>query len=141
MTVILQILISCWGGILKYKLNKIFSIQKICIRLLFGKDWSYDHPEYYEICARTRTFAEHMSPKVYAYAYYSAISKIRKRLLFGKDWSYDHPEYYEICARTRTFAEHMSPKVYAYATLKILCSLKSGFVCSNARIGAHKTTL
>ena len=58
--------ISCWGGILKYKLNKIFSIQKRCIRLLFSKDWSYDHPEYYETCARTRTFAEHISPKVYA---------------------------------------------------------------------------
>ena len=58
--------ISCWGGIPKYKLNKIFSILKRCIRLLFGKDWSYDHPEYYETCARTRTFAEHMSPKVYA---------------------------------------------------------------------------
>lgn len=57
--------ISCWGGVPKYKLNKIFSIQKRCVRLLFGKEFSFDHPEYYETCARTRTFAEHMTPKMY----------------------------------------------------------------------------
>ena len=57
--------ISCWGGVPKYKLGKIFAIQKRCIRLLFGKEYSYDHPEYYQTCARTRTFAENMAPKMY----------------------------------------------------------------------------
>ena len=57
--------ISCWGGVPRYKLSKIFAFQKRCVRLLFGKEWSYDHPEYYESCARVRTFAENMSPKNY----------------------------------------------------------------------------
>ena len=57
--------ISCWGGVPKYKLVKIFAIQKRCIRLLFGKEFSYDHPEYYQTCARARTFAENMAPKMY----------------------------------------------------------------------------
>ena len=35
------------------------------MRLLFGKEFSYDHPEYYETCARVRTFAEHMAPKTF----------------------------------------------------------------------------
>ena len=57
--------ISCWGGIPKYKLMKIFAIQKRCIRLLLGKEFSYDHPEYYQTCARTRSFAENMAPKMH----------------------------------------------------------------------------
>ena len=35
--------ISCWGGISSNKLQKIFYIQKRCIRLLFGKEFSFDH--------------------------------------------------------------------------------------------------
>ena len=58
--------ISCWGGIPKYKLMKIFAIQKRCIRLLFGKEFSYDHTEYYQTCARVRTYAVNMAPKMYA---------------------------------------------------------------------------
>ena len=57
--------ISCWGGVLSYKLKKIFSIQKRCVRLLFGNEPSYDHHEYYQTCARVRTFADHMSPKIF----------------------------------------------------------------------------
>ena len=57
--------ISAWGGVPKYKLNKIFSIQKRCIRLLFGVQFSYDHSEYYETCARVRTYDEHCKPKDY----------------------------------------------------------------------------
>ena len=34
----------------KYKLQTIFSIQKRCIRLLFGKVCNYDHSEFYETC-------------------------------------------------------------------------------------------
>ena len=57
--------ISCWGGISSLKLSKLFAIQKRCVRLLFGKQFTYDHAEYYETCARARTFAEHTAPKNY----------------------------------------------------------------------------
>ena len=48
--------IGCWGGIPNYKLGKIFSIQKRCVRLLFGKEVSYDRPEFYLTCSRIRTY-------------------------------------------------------------------------------------
>ena len=35
------------------------------MRLLFGKEFSFDHPEFYETCARVRTFEENMAPKNY----------------------------------------------------------------------------
>ena len=54
--------ISAWGGIPHYKLEKLFVIQKRCIRLLFGRKLSFDHGEYYKTCARSRTYQEHMSP-------------------------------------------------------------------------------
>ena len=55
--------ISCWGGTPKLKLLKIFALQKRCVRLLFGNQFTFDHPEYYETCARVRTFEENMTPK------------------------------------------------------------------------------
>ena len=55
--------ISCWGGIPAYKLEKVFAIQKRCVRLLFGKNLTYDQTEFYLTCARVRTFDEQMSPK------------------------------------------------------------------------------
>ena len=55
--------ISVWGGISDYKLSKIFTLQKICIRLLFGTELTFDHPEYYMTCARARTYTEHTAPK------------------------------------------------------------------------------
>ena len=57
--------ISTWGGVSCNKLSTLFSIQKRCIRLLFGKIPTYDHASYYETCARTRTYAEHMEKKNY----------------------------------------------------------------------------
>ena len=57
--------ISSWGSIPNYKLQSIFSIQKRCVRFLFGKEYSFDHAGYYETCARARTYEEHMSPKNY----------------------------------------------------------------------------
>ena len=57
--------ISAWGGVPKYKLDKIFSIQKRCIRLLFGVQFSYDHSEYYETCARVRIYDKHCKTKDY----------------------------------------------------------------------------
>ena len=55
--------ISCWGGIPRYKLEKIVSIQKRCIRLLFGKSPNYDRKEFYETCARARTIDDHKASK------------------------------------------------------------------------------
>ena len=55
--------ISSWGAIPFNKLQGIFSIQKRCIRLLFGSEYSYDHSGYYETCARTRTYEEHTNKK------------------------------------------------------------------------------
>ena len=55
--------ISCWGGISKYKLQSLFSLQKRCVRLLFGKEINYDHPEFYKTCARVRTYKQHMAAK------------------------------------------------------------------------------
>ena len=55
--------ISCWGGIPDYKLQKIFAIQKRCVRLLFGETLNRDHREYYETCARVRTIDDHYAEK------------------------------------------------------------------------------
>ena len=57
--------ISSWGGVSDYKLRSIFTIEKRCVRLLFGEKFSYDHAGYYETCARTRTYKEYRSPKNY----------------------------------------------------------------------------
>ena len=48
--------ITAWGGVPQYKVNKLFSVQKRCLRLLFGESMSYDHHEYYQTCAGTRTY-------------------------------------------------------------------------------------
>ena len=55
--------ISSWGAVPSAKLQGIFSIQKRCIRLLFGTEYSYDDSGYYETCARARTYDEHISKK------------------------------------------------------------------------------
>ena len=57
--------ISCWGSIPKSKLESIFLIQKRCVRLLFGCEYSFDHAGYYETCARVRTYEDHKSKKIY----------------------------------------------------------------------------
>ena len=57
--------ISCWGGTYSTKLQKLFNIQKRCIRILFGKTLSFDHPEFYLTCARTRTYEQHIAPTDY----------------------------------------------------------------------------
>ena len=58
--------ITAWGGVCKSRLNKLFAIQKRCIRLLFGKIPNFDHLEYYQTCARVRSYDEHMAPKNFA---------------------------------------------------------------------------
>ena len=57
--------ISCWGGAYSSKLEKLFAIQKRCIRILFGEIPSFDHPEFYETCARVRTYQNHIAEKDY----------------------------------------------------------------------------
>ena len=58
----LTYVISAWGGIPRYKLEKLFTVQKCCTSLLFGKNFSFEHVGYYKTCARTRTYQEHISP-------------------------------------------------------------------------------
>ena len=58
--------ISVWGGGSNHNLSKIFTLQKRCVRLLFGEKFSFDHPEFYETCARVRTYSQHISPKNYS---------------------------------------------------------------------------
>ena len=55
--------ISAWGGGGKNKLEKLFRIQKRCIRLLFGNELTFDNSEFYDTCARARSFKEHTEPK------------------------------------------------------------------------------
>ena len=50
--------ISCWGGAYSSKLDTLFRLQKRCIRILFGEVPSFDHPEYYQTCARARTWIQ-----------------------------------------------------------------------------------
>ena len=57
--------ISSWGGVSESKLRNVFSAQKRCIRLLFGKQYSFDHAGYYQTCARVRSYKDQMSPKNY----------------------------------------------------------------------------
>ena len=57
--------ISCWGGVSCNKLSPLFLLQKRCVRLLFGKIPTFDHAAFYETCARTRTYADHMAKKNY----------------------------------------------------------------------------
>ena len=57
--------ISAWGGIPPSKLQKLFSIQKRCMRILFGEKMCFDHVEFYQTCARVRTYKENMQPKSY----------------------------------------------------------------------------
>ena len=57
--------ISCWGGVSENKLESLFSIQKRCVRLLFGKQLTFDHAGFYETCQRVRTYEQHMAKKDY----------------------------------------------------------------------------
>ena len=57
--------ISAWGSLSPHKLKKIFSIQKRCLRLLFGEKLNFDHSEFYKTCARARSIDEHKAPKNY----------------------------------------------------------------------------
>ena len=74
--------ISCWGGISSHKLQKVFAIQKRCVRLLFGKEFSFDHPEFYETYARVRTYEENMAPKNFCLEHTKQLFNEKKFLVF-----------------------------------------------------------
>ena len=57
--------ISSWGGISSHRLSSLFAVQKRCVRLLFGKIPSFDHLSFYETCARSRPYSQHMCKKDY----------------------------------------------------------------------------
>ena len=65
--------INCWGGIPKSKLDSLFAVQKRCIRILFGKLPSFDHAEFYETCARARTYQQHIADKDYSLEHTKAL--------------------------------------------------------------------
>ena len=44
----------------------MLNIQKRCVRILFGDNYSFDHPEYYLTCARARTYMDHTTLKDYS---------------------------------------------------------------------------
>jgi hypothetical protein len=50
--------ISCWGAAYSSKLETLFRLQKRCVRILFGEIPSFDHPEYYQTCARARIWIQ-----------------------------------------------------------------------------------
>ena len=73
--------ISSWGGTSKYKLEKIFSIQKQCIRILFGNELNFDHAEYYQTCARARTYQQHIAKKDFTLEHTKPIFNDKKLLI------------------------------------------------------------
>ena len=54
--------ISVWGGISPTSLDPLFITQKRCIRMLFGNEIAFDHPDYYNTCARIKTYDDLMYP-------------------------------------------------------------------------------
>ena len=72
--------ISSWGGISKYKLQSLFSVQKRCVRLLFGKELNSDHSEFYNVCARAKTYEQHMATKNFQLEHTKPIFNERKLL-------------------------------------------------------------
>ena len=60
--------ITSWGGACPSKLEKVFSLQKRCIRILFGNKVSFDHAEFYETCARARPLTS-INVRFYTYSY------------------------------------------------------------------------
>ena len=72
--------ISSWGGISKNKLKSIFSVQKRCIRLLFGKEINHDHSEFYNVCARALTYDQHMADKNFQLEHTKPLFNERKLL-------------------------------------------------------------
>ena len=54
--------ISVWGGVSHAALESVFILQKRCVRMLFGRELTFDNPAYYNRCARARTYNDLMNP-------------------------------------------------------------------------------
>ena len=80
--------ISTWGGIHSSKLQGLFSIQKRCVRLLFGTEYSFDHAGYYETCARARSFNDHQSDKNYCLEHTKPLFKKHKLMILPNLYVY-----------------------------------------------------
>ena len=72
--------ITAWGSAGVSKLNKIFNIQKRCVRLLFGNKLNFDHAEFYKTCARARPYSQHIEPKQFELEHTKPIFKSNKML-------------------------------------------------------------
>ena len=72
--------ISAWGAVSRNKLAKLFSLQKRCVRLLFGSELTYDHVEFYMTCARARTYTEHKAKKNFVLEHTKPIFNLNKIL-------------------------------------------------------------
>ena len=113
--------ITVWGGIASYRLAKIFSLQKRCIRLLFGTEITYDHPEFYETCARSRSYNEHKAPKSYVLEH--------TKPLFNK---------YNILSLDNLYKYHSFMEIFKLLKYKAPLSLYKLFITSTR---AHMLTL
>ena len=51
--------INCWGGISLNRLKSLFSVQKRCVQLFFGKELSFDHAKYYQTCQKNTIQEKH----------------------------------------------------------------------------------
>ena len=51
--------ISSCGGVSEYKLKTLFSVQKRYVRLLFSKELTFGHAEYYKNLSKSLTYQEH----------------------------------------------------------------------------------
>ena len=80
--------LSSWGGAPAHKLDTLFAVQKRCVRLLFGKRFTFDHLGFYETCARIRTYQEHTSKRDYSLEHTKAIFNENKILSLQNLYSY-----------------------------------------------------
>ena len=98
--------ISCCGGIP----NNIFNSKNVCVRLLFGKEVSYDRPEFCFTCARICIYNKHMEHKSYC-------------LEHTKPIFYEH----KILNVENIYFYHIFMEVFKILKYSIPCSLKHLF--------------
>ena len=104
--------ISCWGGISQYKLSTLFSMQKRCVRLLFGNIPTFDHASYYETCARARSYDENMGERDYSLEH--------TKPLFNK---------HKILILHHLYVQHTFIELFKIMKFKVPISLFNAFPC------------
>ena len=116
--------ISTWGGISSHKLESIFSIQKRCIRLLFGTKFTYDHAEYYETCARARTYEVNMQENNYTLEH--------TKPLFNK---------HSILTLRHLYVQHTFVELFKVMKYRIPISVHDMFPCQPGKMRSSCSTL